>query len=1032
MSHHFARRTRVLAPLLLIAALAPAGQAVGYDDGDGTAAASPAASSKPTESAHARRSTGTGPWGNEAYTPKRGSWRDYVLSPHSRTIRPAAVQGVRPRGGSVVGAASALLAQDGKTVRIVSTGDRTVSPLITLDMGKEVAGPARVRVVSQSDPAPVLHVCYSESMQYAALGQGQNSGQTAIAPGCDTANIWNGFPGTPYTFDSDSHTVPVDASALPATVTDPELRGGYRYVTLFLDGPGSIEVDSVTTHFSAANGQKRLDAYPGHFLSSDNLLNKIWYAGAYTVQLNTGAPDTAKSWPYADGEADHADDQVPGADPDQDVIYDGGKRDRIVWQGDLAVQNPTTMVSTRDRTAIRNSLTSLASQQLADGFVPAESLVGPHNVDEMRTYGEYVTWFVHNMADYHLWTGDTAYLTRWWPAVQQAAAWLEDQRDSTGLISFDSSNACGHYGYTDCGHETYVNALYVRNLQELATMARVVGTSDEVARYRGRATEVRTEINRQLWDGQAGAYRLSTEIPDVFPQDANATAALTGVASTSRIRLALAYLRANNWDNLGSRTVSAATPTSAMASFYAPLPSWFEVEARLTAPHGAGPVQQGGITLMKRFWGWMLQQDPGSTFWEHVMPSGNPNLDQFSSLAHGWASGPTVSLTTQVLGVAPTSAGFKTFSVAPHPAGLRWAEGTVPTPTGKIRTAWTSSGRAFDLNVTAPPRTRAAVTIPLAGRGLSVTVDGRTVWSRSSRAHRASYVDHHVVVRGLAPGRHVIKVKRLAPVRTDATVTLSTKNPTADVGDVLTFDAVVNGVAPGRLTGTLQVTTPQGWTVSQRSIAVSLPSGGRPVDHQYRFFVQVPQDTTARTAKIKVALRAGPSTATASTTVALRRSMTLFDFEDGTTQGWVAGENVGSVAAVTSMDNGPTRPYAGSYELEAVGQGVVGALPRTVSYEADTPLDLASARTLELHTDSYGGLPDADHYQIQVHLEGSDGSDVDQAFTVGSDVWNNLSVDLSGWASRDSISRIDVSFSAVGSTTPWSSRFQIDQIGWSN
>lgn len=202
-------------------------------------------------------------------------------------------------------------------------------------------------------------------------------------------------------------------------------------------------------------------------------MNKIWYAGAYTVQLNTGASDTAKSWPYRQGERDHADNQVPYADPKAEVIYDGAKRDRIVWQGDLSVQAPVTYLSTADIPAVDNSLVSLAAQQQPDGYMPAESLVGQHNRDEERTYGEYVTWFINNMAVHWLYTGDKAFLQHWWPALQSAAAWLESVRaqDPQGLIAFQTVGSCGHYGYSDCGHETYVNALYVRNLMQIAELA---------------------------------------------------------------------------------------------------------------------------------------------------------------------------------------------------------------------------------------------------------------------------------------------------------------------------------------------------------------------------------------------------------------------------------------------------------------------------------------------------------------------------------------------------------------------------------
>ena len=46
--------------------------------------------------------------------------------------------------------------------------------------------------------------------------------------------------------------------------------------------------------------------YVGYFDSDDERLNRIWHTGAYTVHLNC-----------------------------QDYIYDGVKRDRLVWMGDL-------------------------------------------------------------------------------------------------------------------------------------------------------------------------------------------------------------------------------------------------------------------------------------------------------------------------------------------------------------------------------------------------------------------------------------------------------------------------------------------------------------------------------------------------------------------------------------------------------------------------------------------------------------------------------------------------------------------------
>ena len=80
-------------------------------------------------------------------------------------------------------------------------------------------------------------------------------------------------------------------------------------------------------------------------------------------------------------------------------------------------------------------------------------------------------------------------------------------------------------------------------------------------------------------------------------------------------------------------------------------------------------------------------------------PVGNGSYD------HGWSSGAAPALTTQVLGVQPTSPGFATFTVTPHPSDLAWAKGVVPTPHGLLRVSWSLAGGRPVISVIAPPGT---------------------------------------------------------------------------------------------------------------------------------------------------------------------------------------------------------------------------------------------------------------------------------------------------------------------------------------
>ena len=205
----------------------------------GLAVASLLGSAGTTASTAAAAAAATGgPWSNPGYQARPGDWRPYVLAPSGHEVTPVSVVGTDPRGGEIQGNPDAALGSGG-SVRLISTGDRTTSPLLILDFGKEVAGQVQVHVSGASATRPALHACFSESRQFMALSSDQNDGEAAYAPGCDTANIWNGYPGTPYTWDSDSHTLPLGGATLPATLTDPTIRGGFRYLTLFLDGPGA-------------------------------------------------------------------------------------------------------------------------------------------------------------------------------------------------------------------------------------------------------------------------------------------------------------------------------------------------------------------------------------------------------------------------------------------------------------------------------------------------------------------------------------------------------------------------------------------------------------------------------------------------------------------------------------------------------------------------------------------------------------------------------------------------------------------------
>lgn len=1009
------------------------------------AAAAPAAGADATQVC--RPSGPGGPAGAQCgfVPPAHPNYQRYILSPASRALSPVSLYKVLPRGGSVTNP-GALVRPNGKpTVLDLASGNQTSSPLVILDMGKEVGGLVTVTVNSISSPAPTLNACFSESTAYMALNPSQNNGESNYAPGCDTANIINGLPGVPYTYNSDGHLIPVNPKAVPGSFTDSQIRGGFRYLTLYLSSPGQISISKVQVDFTAAPSQTNLRNYAGYFLSSSNSLNNLWYSGAYTTQLDTAAANTLKSWPYTQGETDHANSEMPNTTPSQEVILDGAKRDRDVWQGDLSVEGPVTALSTGDLTAWRNSLAALAAQQVPSGYVPAEGLVGNHNLGEEFNYGTYVMWFVNNMYQYWQYTGDRSFLNTWFPALTKAEAYLAKQVDSTGLLTFDNTGirgvgpnadpgtgACGTYGYEVCGHLTYVNALYYQTLSQMATLATAEGSPGTAVTYKRAAQSIKATVNAKLWNAKVGAYEFSLESPAAFPQDAQAMAVQSGIASASQAASALRYLRQNTWAKFGSLSIAPNT-SGPIAPFYGPLPTGFEVGARYeaaTTPIGSALAEQ----LMKRAWGPMLSSSfgPQSTFWEKVNQQGLPGLQQFTSLAHGWASSPTLALTTDVLGVRPRGAGFRTYVVQPHPGTLHWAEGRVPTPRGPINVAWgrNASNGTFIMTAQSPNGTSGQVEVPTFGQKVQVAVNGKPVWNGSSGlADGAHLAGNYVVLGGLAGGSYKIASRALDAMPTTLAVYANPGVQTTAPGNSGVVRVSVYADGPGTVTGTLAAAGPTGWHVGPSTQTFSLRSDGTPVHQRlYVHYLHIPSSAAGNYPITLSAKSTGGAQATTTASLQVTSKVGIYTFANGSTQGWTPGTGVASVAAVQHFANGPGSCSPGAWCLQASSQPVPADAPKVVGVTPTTPLNLSGVSRLDVYLNSYGGAPGRTGYQATVTLSSGTHALV-TTVPVGANTWNEIKVNPSSWPYNAHVTGMSVEFNALNSTLQaWGMDFQIGGV----
>jgi len=591
------------------------------------------------------------------------------------------------------------------------------APSVTLDFGQDVVGYPRLRLDGASANDPGLELAFSETTQYLTDVSDftrSDNGDT-ITPGTDQVAV----PATPETW-TDSH-----GCAHGTQVCDDGLHG-FRYLKITLaalasDAPytandGTVRISGVSLDFTAYLGTP--STYKGWFLSSDNQLNQYWYGASYTNELVT---DT-----FRPSDVDPRNADNPGLDGKL-VLFDGAKRDRDPYDGDIAVSGLTDYLTHDIGAAPRDVLADLADHQRSDGWIPPASIN-----DYTLPLFDYPMWWAVDSWEYVLYSGDLGYARTYYPnLVKLLDTWEPSVTDANGLLD-KGMNGTGGYGdyafLPRSGEVTYYNALYVLALKDAAALAGSLGHTADAAAWAQRAQTVSAAINARLWDPSVGAYLDSDTGAVAHPQDGNGLAVIAGVASPSRAASALGYLARATAQPYGNAFMDNDSLVSDGSQRVYAFTSFPEIEARFTSGQAASALDEIG-----RLYGWMNSHDPGLTDWEGIGAGGSMYEGAYTSAAHGWSTGVVPELTNDLLGAAPTAPGFRTWSVQLHPGPVAWAEGQLPGPHGALDVSWRQRAGQFTLTVTAPRGTSGDISVPVT-TGAVVVVDGRVAWTGAPRA----------------------------------------------------------------------------------------------------------------------------------------------------------------------------------------------------------------------------------------------------------------------------------------------------------
>lgn len=377
--------------------------------------------------------------------------------------------------------------------------------------------------------------------------------------------------------------------------------------------------------------------YKGSFVSSDERLNKIWQTGAYTVHLNM-----------------------------QEYLWDGIKRDRLVWLGDLHPEVMTVNSVFGYNEVVPKSLDLIRDATPIPGWMNGSST--------------YSMWWVLIQRDWYYYHGDLAYL-------KEQQTYLTDLlRLLISKVGPDGRETLEGWRFLDwpsSENPTGIDA----GLQSLLLMA--IQAGDELSTLLGDnvlASECRETVKRM--EKAAPKVKKAFTKSEIAP---DAPGSKQGAAL-----LALAGLMKPEEANKKYLSVGGARGFSTFYGYY-----------MLRAMAAAGNYQ-GAMDVIRQYWGAMIDLG-ATTFWEDFNMDWLPNASRIDelvppgkkdihgdygdycykgfrhSLCHGWASGPTAWLSEYVLGVQVVEPGCRAVRITPHLGDLEWVEGTFPTPQGIIQ-----------------------------------------------------------------------------------------------------------------------------------------------------------------------------------------------------------------------------------------------------------------------------------------------------------------------------------------------------------
>ena len=425
----------------------------------------------------------------------------------------------------------------------------------------------------------------------------------------------------------------------------------FRYV--FIETKGNLCYQEVTMDYEYAEFAHKKS---GFFKCSDKLLNRIWEVGAYTMDLTT-----------------------------REFFMDGIKRDRWTWSGD-AIQSYLMNYYLRfDTDCVKRTIRQLRGKDPVTAHI--------------NTIMDYTFYWFKSILDFYQYTGDICFVREIYPRMQTMMKYVLGRLNDNGMaegkeddwIFVDWVDFPMHKRGILC----FEQILLCKALQTMHTCAELLRdnplqdapqgsiTTEEYTadaeRFKALASALHSKLKPTFWNQEKKAFMHAIEDGEMNPQ-------ITPFPNM----FAIIYDMVDDEDK---RTLmDSVMHNPDIEPITTPYMRFYELEALCQMGE-----QEKVLPEMLDYWGGMLAEG-ATSFWEKYNPTdeGTQHLAMYGrpygkSLCHAWGASPVYLLGKYYLGVKPTKSGYEEYEVRPVLGGLKWMQGSVPTPYGEIKIKMTAT-----------------------------------------------------------------------------------------------------------------------------------------------------------------------------------------------------------------------------------------------------------------------------------------------------------------------------------------------------